>query len=249
MTDQWRFTALEFDVLWRHLGRDRLPYPMRFRGEAATEDDFQQQRRAAARRVLPRLDEALHAALSALASPIVRVEVCGFHGRGLESTVRAHAGVSGERAALARQDQGADLDDGGDVVLSAVPAGRVAARIAAVLPSARRGTGRGVASAISRRRSGADGSLMLPAARLGHEEACDEFFARPRTGLGEIGVFAGPALDWRPTAEGRVVQWMDFEDDGRYLVGGTDAVSAVPAGGDEIASEVGRLIGLTRGEA
>ncbi|MFC9786375.1 ESX secretion-associated protein EspG [Rhodococcus sp. NPDC127528] len=247
MTDQWRFTALEFDVLWQQLGRDRLPYPMRIRGGAATEGDFRRQRRAAARRVLPRLDEGLHAALSTLATPAVRVEVCGFHGRGLGTMTRAHAGVRGERATLARQDPGVDLDAGGDVVLLSVPAGSVAARIAAALPSARRGIGRGAPPALARPRA-ADESLMLAATRLGPDEACVEFFARPRTGLGEIGVFAGPALDWRPTADGRVVQWMDFEDDGRYLVRDAEAVSVVPAGGDDIAAELRRLIGLVGGE-
>jgi hypothetical protein len=248
VTDLWRFTALEFDVLWRQLGRDRLPYPMGFRGDAGTEQDFRAQRAAAARRILPHLDDTLHTALTALAEPTVRVEVCGFHGRGAATMVRAHAGVRGEHAALVSQDPGADLDAGGDVVLSALPAARVAAGIAAVLPWVRRGTGRGVASVHPSRTARADGPLMRSATGRGLEEAHDGFFDRPRTGFGEIGVFAGPAFDWRPTGDGHVVHWMDFEHDGRYLVRGTGAVSALPATADDIECAVRRLTGLARGE-
>ncbi|WP_181762816.1 ESX secretion-associated protein EspG [Rhodococcus spelaei] len=245
-------SALEFDVLWGLLGRDRLPYPLQCRGAADTADDHHSARRDAARRIRPMLDEGLYGAFTILLAPTVRVEICGFHGHGhghgLATVVRAHAGVRGERATLVRQEPGVDLESGADVVLSSLPSGQLPERIVESLPAARRGARRGAASAGPSRRVGTDGPLMVSATRRGPEEERDEFFDRPRTGLGEIGVFAGPAVDWRPTADGHVVHWMDFEGDGRYLVRGTDIVSALPVGGDDIASELHRLIGLARDE-
>ncbi|MFC7449377.1 ESX secretion-associated protein EspG [Rhodococcus daqingensis] len=237
-----RLTALEFTVLWERFGRDRLPYPFQFRGTATTDEEFRADRRAAAAKVAPMLDESMYEALVALAEPAVRVEVCGFRGAGLESMIRVHAGVGRSCAAVAVQLPGPDLHAGGDVLLTSAPAAQVGTIVVQSIPPVPAGRRRGVSVPRSVTASGG-GSIMQTASRARGNEERDEFFRRPRTGLGEITVFAGPAYDNRPTGDGRGFHWMDFADDGRYLVRGSDIVSALPARGEDIAAEVQRLVG------
>lgn len=240
---RWRFTALEFDLLWRLHGRDRLPYPMQFRGDAVTVAAHDRARRDAARRIRTLLDEELHAALSVLLAPTVRVEVCGFHGAALASVTRLHAGIGGEVGVVAQQLPGTDLDCGGEVLVSSGPAARVAEAVVAAVPATARGSGRGVTP----RRAGASPAAGLLLRQVGgrdREENLRTFFARPRTGVGEIGVHPGPAVDWRPTEDGSVVHWIDFAD-GRYLVRGGDEVEALPVSGEEFTAHLRTLIART----
>lgn len=232
---RWCFTALEFDVLWRLYGRDRLPYPLQFRGAAGTAAARRLARRDAARGIRSMLGDDLHEALSVLLAPAVRVEVCGFHGDGLGFVTRVHAGIRGDVGVVARQQPGADADSGGEVEISAMPHGRVAGSVVAAFPAVARGTGRGVASSVRSAES-----LLRPVGGRDEEEL-RRFFDRPRVGVGEIGVHPGPALDWRPTDDGAVVHWMDVAD-GRYLVRGGDAVEALPVSGEELATHLRALI-------
>ncbi|GAA4470953.1 hypothetical protein GCM10023094_00710 [Rhodococcus olei] len=237
MRREWCVSALEFDVLWRLLGRDRLPYPLQCRGDAATAAEHRAARRAAARRIAPLLDDHLHAALSVLHTPTVRVEVCGFHGAGLSTPVRVHAGIVAGRGAVARQLPGADLDRGGDVLISTAPRSGVAVSIVDALPVVARATGRGPGPRTPGHRTG---SVLHPAAGRDLVKDSRAFFARPRTGIGEIGVVGGPSADWRPAGDGVGAHWMDFAD-GRYLVRGDDA-GVVPVSREELAAEIGTLI-------
>lgn len=237
MTGAWSFTALEFDVLWRLLGRDRLPYPLVHRGDAATEAGYRAARRAATQRIVPRLSDTLHEVLSVLFAPVVRIEVFGVN----EDAIRVHGAVRSGVGVIARQLPGIDLDSGGDVRITVVPASGLAAAIVAALPPAGRGAGPGVQA----RPAGAQsGSLLRRAGRLDADEARRRFFDRPRIAVGEVGVLPGTALDWRPSGDGAVVHWTDVAD-GRYLVRGVggDEATAAPVSGEEFAAELGMLIG------
>ncbi|NKS97164.1 hypothetical protein GS498_07345 [Rhodococcus hoagii] len=131
---EWRFTGLEFQVLWRQLGLDRLPYPLRYRPVAETQDDLDRQRRDASAALLPRLTEALHRHLVALAEPRERIEVFGFAGRPDTAPVRLHAGIRGDTGTLAIQLPGPDVDTGGDVLIRGVAPTRIPDAIASALP-------------------------------------------------------------------------------------------------------------------
>ncbi|WP_027501166.1 ESX secretion-associated protein EspG [Rhodococcus sp. UNC363MFTsu5.1] len=245
---RWRLTALEFTVMWERFGRDRLPYPFQFRGTAATDEEFLADRRAAARKVVSMLDEGLYEALVALAEPVVRIELCGFRGPGHESMIRMHAGIRQSVAAVAVQLPGPDLHAGADVLLASAPVAQLGTLVAQSIPPVAPGRRRGVSvPRVVAPVSG--GSVMQPASGARGSAERDEFFRRPRTGLGEVTVFAGPAYDNRPTGDGQGFHWMDFADDGRYLVRGSDIVSALPARGEDIAAEVQRLVGVVGAEA
>ncbi|MBQ7803655.1 ESX secretion-associated protein EspG, partial [Rhodococcus sp. (in: high G+C Gram-positive bacteria)] len=59
-TMQWQFTGLEFQILWEAVGRDRLPYPLRFRPTAETMNELTEERRRAGAHLAWLLDDRLH---------------------------------------------------------------------------------------------------------------------------------------------------------------------------------------------
>ncbi|MFD1811354.1 ESX secretion-associated protein EspG [Rhodococcus gannanensis] len=229
---------MEFDVLWRLFGRDRLPYPMAYRSSAESADAEQRARGGAAQSLRSGVDGTLQGAMSALLEPELRVEVCAFTGAGLTSVTRVHAGLRGGSAVVVRQLPGADVDSGGDVRIAVVPRTRVSNAVIAALPSADRGTGRRLVAEPER----GNGSLMRPVAGRGTPDDVRAFFAQRRLGIGEIGVHPGPAVDWRPTDDGGVFQWIDVAD-GRYLVNrADDVVEVLPAGAAELGSQLATLV-------
>lgn len=140
----WRFTALEFLVAWQHLGRDRLPFPLTFVGTAESALEFEEQRRQAAIVVRDRMDDNLYRALTALAEPLARVEVCGFNGPQRTSMIRVHAGVDNSIGAVAAQQPGPTFDVGTDIFLSLHSTASVGTRIVGVLPPIDAGRLRGI---------------------------------------------------------------------------------------------------------
>ncbi|QCQ92359.1 ESX secretion-associated protein EspG [Rhodococcus sp. SGAir0479] len=240
--DRWRFTGLEFQVLWRHLGLDRLPYPLRYRPAAETQDELDRRRREAATSALARVTDTLYLQLAVLAEPTVRVEVFGFTGA-QRTPVRMHAGIGGGRGVLAVQVPGPDTDTGGDVVLHAAGASRIPDAIAAALPA----VPPGAMAPLRFRRSDLQagrGTVLAPAGATGIRHDALALLKRPRTGLGEITAFAGAAYDSRPTDDGVALHWMDYADDGRYTFREATDIAVTPASETQLAADIRQLVAL-----
>ncbi|MEU4313027.1 ESX secretion-associated protein EspG [Nocardia sp. NPDC024068] len=218
---QWRLDGEMFLQAVRGFGRDRLPYPIRVLPLGPSEtppsaDDYEQFRAEAARRLREIADERLFHALRVLLEPQVRVEVHGVYDRGFERVVRLHAGIAGPAATLAVQTPGATKEYGGDIVLLSVPAEQLADRLVAQLPGC--AAGRFGAVRGSRAEIGQVEYARHPT-RISRTEEINRIIRRPRSGIGEIGVFAGPAIDARPTGNPHGFHWMDYlPQDGRYLL-------------------------------
>ncbi|MGW1741435.1 ESX secretion-associated protein EspG [Nocardia sp. NPDC001965] len=218
---QWRLDGEMFAQAVRAFGRDRLPYPIRVLPLGPTEtpptfDEYERVRLAAARRLAELADERLFRTLETLLEPQVRVEVHGMYDRGFERVVRMHAGVHGKSATLAVQAPGPTKDYGGDVVLQSLPAQQLAAQIVTYLPRCATGgypTVHGVRADIGKI------EYSRHPTRISRTEEINRIIRRPRSGIGEIGVFAGPAIDARPTGNPHGFHWMDYlPQDGRYLL-------------------------------
>ncbi|MBM4557640.1 ESX secretion-associated protein EspG [Rhodococcus hoagii] len=242
---EWRFTGLEFQVLWRQLGLDRLPYPLRYRPVAETQEDLDRQRRDASAALLPRLAEALHRHLVALAEPRERIEVFGFAGRPDTAPVRLHAGIRGDTGTLAIQLPGPDVDTGGDVLLRGVAPTRIPDAIASALPRIPAGSRSPVRFRRADLHSG-PGSVLTSAGSVALRDEVRALLGRPRSGTGEITAFAGVAYDSRPTDDGVALHWLDFDGDGRYVLRGDADVVVRPAGPADVAAEVRALLDTVR---
>lgn len=233
-------SALGFRVLWRALGRDVLPYPLRHRFPAgSTVADSDRAWKAAATAVRRELDDALYGALRVLAEPEARVEVAGQAG---ERWLRAHAAVVHRHAVLLEQEPGPDPERGGPIRLSVLPVDALPGRVAALLPEASAGRGPGIE--VTRHDLddpvAEDEPFRLGADTRSSRDRAAAFFERPRTTVVHIAVPTGPAWDNRPTPA-RGFHVMDYPD-GRYLVHGAGTLTAAPAARAAVRAAVARTL-------
>lgn len=235
----WRFTGVEFEILWSAFGHDRLPYPVRFRPCAMDFDDLRRQREAAAEALRAKYySPHLISVLDTLREPEVRVEVVGYGSAdtgdaGISDICRFHGAIGHGRAAVLVQLPGSDSRTGGDVFVSTCAPEQVPARVVAVLPRVAAGTHESV------RVRRAD----IAADRRYHVPRLNRIFKRPRRSMGEIRIHPGPAVDARPSF-GRGFWWMDYPD-GRYRVGTGDPITAEPVSAPDLVTEIARLTSRT----
>lgn len=245
MSDRWTLSAHAFALALEAHGRDRLPYPLTFRPEFAESQLVHSERRQlGVEEILRVYDARLHAAFGVLLEPQVRVEIEGLHGPAQSEVVRVYAGIAGDRCALAVQAPGADRDSGGPVTISAPPPAALADHIVANLPPAPGGR----TPRFEGRRSDLDAPVYgRHPTRLSPAEQVQRFFRRPRIGTGEITVYPGYQLDARPTSDGRAFLWLDYPDDGRYLLQhhpNGDDLTVIPGPPDELRRRIANHIGM-----
>lgn len=238
-----------FNQAVRRFDRDRLPYPIRVLPLGPTEtpptaEEYERVREAAAQRLAAISDENLHRALRTLLEPRVRVEVHGAYDRGFERVVRIHAGITGQSATLAVQAPGSTKEYGGDIHLQTCAPHELAARVVACLPPCAPGrfatTVRGARSDIGQI------EYSRHPGRISRIEQINQVLRRPRSGVGEIGVFAGPAVDSRPTGNPHGFHWMDLlPQDGRYLLikHSSEEFTLAPGSPDETVRRLQHAIG------
>ncbi|MEU7766196.1 ESX secretion-associated protein EspG [Nocardia sp. NPDC049190] len=239
----WRFSGQEFEILWSAYGRDRLPYPLRYRPDDMDFADLKRQREAAVEALLGRYAADLERALDVLLEPDVRVESKAMGGAEMSTVFRFHGAVRGGIGATLVQLPGTAPDTGGDVVVSYCTASEVAERSVAALPRAPAGTH----PPIEVRRADVSADRERPIRdpyEVGIVAQLDQIFKRERLALGEITMFAGSAIDARPSF-GRGFWWMDYAD-GRYYVKTGDPIIAKPMESTAMAAEIQRLTVLTQ---
>lgn len=232
---EWRFRGLEFELLWSAYGRDRLPYPLRYRPDPMDFRDLKRLREAAVDTLTGMYAVELESALDVLLEPDVRIEVKGVDHADPARMVRFHGAIRDNAGAALTQDPGPAPDTGADIVLRYGPARRVPADAVAALPPRPPGTQPPIHLPRADIRADRDRPLRAPDGPIAR---LDRVFARPRRALGEVGVFPGPALDARPTP-GDTFYWMDY-DDGRYLVRTGDPIEATPLTPESLTSEIER---------
>ncbi|NKY55689.1 ESX secretion-associated protein EspG [Nocardia flavorosea] len=229
----WQLGGYEFTIALEAMGRDRLPYPLEYQPPRMEhEDDFQRFRQRCAQRLQPVFGEPLYQALTVLLEPEIRVEIYGVHGR-QNTAIRMHAGVVGRTAVLAMQLPGPEPKSGGDIVLTRLRSNELAPRLVAGLPRA--ATGRH--QPIRARRADLNAPVYSRhPTQLSPVEDLQRFFRRPRAGTGEITIYPGYTIDTRPTGDGYAFLWLDYPDDGRYLLHNhsTDDFTVTPGPADEI---------------
>lgn len=251
----WNLSALEFLVLWHAIGRDVLPYPLRYRSVEDTAAAYEHAYKTAAVRLRTVFDEDLYGPLRILVQPEARIEVAGFAGAArpvlpraeadAAAQVRMHAAVAGRGAVLLTQDSTTDIGRGGAVRIEFVAAHSLARRILAVFPGVRRGSGPEIRSDRAEVDEPADRPFTAffddtaPPSR----DAAHRFFERPRSTVAHIAVYPGGAYDHRP-APARDFHIMDYPD-GRYRVRATATVHAIPTDSAELSVHLHNLLERT----
>ncbi|WP_431957537.1 ESX secretion-associated protein EspG [Nocardia lijiangensis] len=244
MSEQrWRLSGLMFELAVEAFGRDRLPYPLRVLVDDPSiegAEDYQRLRMQTAREISGFAGHELFDALNVLLEPQIRVEVHGFYGRDFEKVIRVHAGIVGDTATVAVQQPGTNQNYGRDIALTVCPSQGVAAHVVAALPKCAAGQLRPVTARRSEVNRPPHG--QRPAS---YTEEARRIVHRSRSGLGEINVFRGGAIDARPTTDGRGFHWMDYlPADGRYLLHShdNDEFTLSPGTAEEIQRQLQHLI-------
>lgn len=242
MTTQWRLDGTQFTVALAALGRDRMPYPLRFRADGATAEAHHRLKLQAAQQLSNLAEPALYDTLAVLHEPETRVEIKGFTD---QVVIRMHAGVRGQLAALAIQLPSLDPTYGLDVLLYRSTATTLAAQIVGSLPKLAGGVHRPFTARESDLTARGDSFMVDP---LHRDPGSDvkRFFNRDRSGFGEITVCTGPAYDNRPT-DGKAMLWLDYPGDGRYLLEHRNSdFTVTPAAVDTFLARLQQLLGADR---
>ncbi|MDI9893720.1 MULTISPECIES: ESX secretion-associated protein EspG [Nocardiaceae] len=232
--------GIDFMMLCSRFGRDRLPYPLAVTVDVDTEDRYQLLRREASARIDALMDDDLGAAVRTLVDPVVRIECRGDTRDPRRGTIRAHAAVRHDVAAVLTQQPGPDASSGGAVTIALTSPAQAPARVLGSIPA--NAAGRRPTMRLERATATAtSGGRHLSTATRGataHEQF-RTFFHRPRSAVGEVIVARGRTYDNRRDTDAVAFFWMDFERDGRYIVYSEDTIDILPADTAGLASEIG----------
>ncbi|SNT16969.1 ESX secretion-associated protein EspG [Rhodococcoides kyotonense] len=238
---QWRFRGLEFRSLMHIVGRDRLPFPLQFRPDAVSADQYARQRREADVLARSAVDDDLRISLRAIAEPSYRIEVVGHRRRrdGQVVKVRAHAAVRHDVGVVLVQEPGVDDATGGDIAVTLVDGHRAIDRVVRALPSRAAGTTPRIDVAQSQT---SGGTMIRAAAGTSSRERADRLLSGPQSSAGEILICPGASVDGRPDASTSGFHWIDIDGDGRYVVRHGSTVSILPAGPSDLDTEIRREV-------
>lgn len=244
----WTFDGLQFRMLMEQAGRDRLPFPLQYRPTAESAADYHRQRHEANEAVAGVMDEDLDLAVRTIVAPRIRVELVG-HARtttaGTAATkLRAHAAIGHDLAVVLTQQPGADDTSGGSIAVALLQPYRAVEAALAVLPA--KGRGAFTRIDVERPSTGPEAEYSTPLIRRTERKSGEDqyarMFGRAPECAGEILVCPGPSPDSRPTDGTEGIHWVDFADDGRYVIRHSDLITVLPASGLDLVAEVRQLI-------
>ena len=243
---RWTFEGLPFRMLIEQAGRDRLPFPLQFTPDADSAADYHRQRQEASNAVAPFMDADLRVAVHTVVEPRVRIELVGHVrvGQSAHQKLRAHSAIGFDAAAVLTQRPGIDDRSGEDVTVHLMEPFRSVGAVLAVLPDVGSGTSPRIDVDRPVRPTDTDSSspLLSSTPRTTDDVRYQRLFSRAPSSAGEILVCAGPAPDSRLTEGTTGVQWVDFDDDGRYMIRHSSHISVIPVSTAELASEIRELV-------
>lgn len=243
MTQVWRFTELEFALLWRDMIGDQLPVPFLFTSRAASPEEYRATRRAAQESLQEKVTREVTDIIDAMAKSDLNLSVYGGDDRDpihAASMIRILATRKGERGYIVTQLPGASYFDRGGYTIARCDPLRLADKIVESLPDVPAG-GRGDVELTSPdahamlyvNRSEAD-DLEYAASRSVVDPYENELSSRsarflraPATNSGEIQITQGNSVFGPRGIKRHTVGWRDLDGEGRYVI--TDRPAAALA--------------------
>ena len=242
----WKFTDLEFDLLWTDLGEVCLPRPLCFTSRIAKLSEFERERNHARESLRQRLDPAFDEVLTALYRPDIRIEVLGWDGADytrVAGNVRILATRRAGRGFLVTQLPGETVYHSRGFVVTECPAVELGSMVAQALPQAEPGRRADIPlpAALAPGRN-LDYGYRLSKVRDSFEvSAADRaahFLSEPTTAVGTIDIIqARSVFGPRGTTRYRL-RWRDAADDGRYLIDDRDPPVAAGADQRRLSAEI-----------
>ncbi|MFB7876215.1 ESX secretion-associated protein EspG [Nocardia sp. NPDC056064] len=212
---EWHWEPDDFAALWLSDARDRFPRPLHYTSRFRYREEFETHCRSVRSRYVCEM-EAIDLALNTLETAELRVEVSA-ETRSSRSGKHTHhriVGVRNYRHAVIASQVVVDGTDGSISVRSGHPE-NLGKRIVGRIPSCGAGRHRAEQFYIRDLISTPD-TYFVNVARNTPRERYQRFVDRPMTGLGSALLRTGSVHDRTDSAI--LIEWLDFADDGRYIL-------------------------------
>ncbi|CAM4515545.1 ESX secretion-associated protein EspG [Nocardia ninae] len=225
MSRVWKFSDLEFAVLWGGEENAYLPRPLSFTSRTPMWNDYMEERartRDALRGTVdPRFDEVL----AAIRQPDIRIEARGWDARDWTNTkasIRLLAARRGERGFLVTQLPGETVEHSSGFTVSECEAVQLADVVVDALPDAEPGKRADIALATQdygdEMDYGYGRSVVHDSFEGSVRDRATEFLATPAPCVGRIDVIQVQSIFGPRGTTRHRLKWRDLENDGRYLI-------------------------------
>ncbi|MGK8511922.1 ESX secretion-associated protein EspG [Nocardia asiatica] len=225
MTHTWKFTDLEFVVLWEDFGEAGVPRPFSFTSRTPLWDDYlveQAQTRAA---LLASSTPARKEMLDDLYRPDIRIRVIAFDGRdhtNVANNVRLMAARRADRGYLVTQLPGETVGHSGGFVVTECAAVELADVVVRALPEAEPGKRADIVLAAETEDEHLDYDYGASVVRDSFEgsvhDRSTEFLTAPAVRFGFIDVIQAQSIFGPRGMTRHRLKWRDLEGDGRYVI-------------------------------
>ncbi|WP_227998541.1 ESX secretion-associated protein EspG [Nocardia australiensis] len=227
MSRAWKFTDLEFLVLWEGIEKDSLPMPLSIASNLSNWDELNEAKAEAKDRVWPTRDGELDVAMAAIARPDIRVVLAARAGddpEKPEGSIRILGVRRAGRGYVVKQLPGETVWHSAGFVITECDAIKLADAVVQELPEAPAGTGSGIVLVPDRRAPGDATDYSYGRSRIfdSPEESVRstsaQFLDRPASTVGAIEIRQGDSRFGPRGVVRRRLHWRDVIDDGRYAI-------------------------------
>ncbi|MEV6323018.1 ESX secretion-associated protein EspG [Nocardia sp. NPDC051787] len=236
MKRTWKFSDIEFFVLWESHAKDALPSPLVFTSRTPLLDDFELEKSSTRDALRNKVDRSFGEVLETLAAPDIRITVDGWDGTDGDDPkkcVRLLAARRGDAGYVVKQLPGETIWHSGGFEVTECAAVGLADAVVAQMPEAAAGK---LAEVVLATDSGSDMDYAFGESAV--EDSFDDtvayrsdkFLKTEATTIGTIAVVQGSSVFGPRGVTRREILWRDVVDDGRYA--STPSLPSVAVGAD-----------------
>ncbi|MCM6776171.1 ESX secretion-associated protein EspG [Nocardia sp. CDC159] len=226
----WRYTDLEFVVLWERYSDLPFPSPLLYTSRFSRQDDYEREKRRIWEQLCDRVPTEVVWAIGTLGRPDVCVTAQGWCDQDVENPDK-HIRISAARSAVAgyvvTQLPGETRWHSGGYTIAECPARQLAATLVAALPEVAAGSRPNIPIV---QPGGIDPYKLFDDSRDTPETRSRRFLELPAATTGRIRVRQGRSKFGQRGIAEQVFSWRDLADDGRYVIAEGDDRVAVGTG-------------------
>ncbi|WP_328409261.1 ESX secretion-associated protein EspG [Nocardia sp. NBC_00403] len=245
MSRIWKFTDLEFVVLWEQMREDVMPRPFVFTTDIPLEEDYQRELHRIRERLRYTIDPAVPQLMMDIARPDLSVLVRGIDGKNPdnpEGSIRMIAARREDRGYLLTQLPGRTVHHSEGFTITECDVLRLADVVVAALPKAPAGKQNRVTLRVPPDHDGMDHGYGESGLWDSHEDTDDAHSQRflttvPAT-VGGIEVCQGISRFGPRGRVARYLEWRDLPDDGRYVITQDTPPIAIPVDAKQLTAQI-----------
>ncbi|MGK8553660.1 ESX secretion-associated protein EspG [Nocardia gipuzkoensis] len=245
MKRTWRFTDVEFDVLWEPLREDALPRPFTILSRIPYYEDYLRAQYETRERLRATLDPAFDGVLDVVARPDIRVVVRGIDGKNPanpEGSIQMQAVRRGDEGYLLKQLPGETIEHSAGFTITECDPLKLADVVATELPDVGAGKGNRITLPVAPEDDHMDheygDSRLWDTFEDTSRQSAERFLRTVPTTVGGIEISQGHSRFGPRGQLTRGLEWRDLPDDGRYVITQDTPPTAVPADSKQLVAMI-----------